>query len=250
MSSAMTAPAGILVENRASSGRRWPSLSVGGRIYALCLGLILITVGVATLGYLGLAGQGQSLHQYIRVSEATKSAVNVGYEFTRVRRHVAVFAETGGEDEIKFLHDHNKLAMDAIMAADSRIAVEDRKIMIRDIADKFKLFEQATEDLIGLRKDLELAAASSQEAFAALSAAHPDEPPEASRPFVPSLACSGSAPLCSAVSMSPTVYKGYQDYLPTVAAALRPIDGSEAGRSIEDGRATDAGSRDAAGGGE
>jgi hypothetical protein len=75
MSSASIAAGAPLVLDSPVTRRRWPSLSVGGRIYALCPGLILITVGVATLGYCGLAGQGKSLGQYIRVSEATKEAV-------------------------------------------------------------------------------------------------------------------------------------------------------------------------------
>jgi methyl-accepting chemotaxis protein len=227
MSSAAIATDSRLVNDRPVNRGRWPSLSVGGRIYALCLGLILITVGVAGLGYFGLAGQGQSLKQYIRVSEATQNALNVGYEFTRVRRHVAIFVENGAEDEIKFLNDHNKAAADAIAAADARIAVDDRKIMIRDIADKFKSFQAATDELIALRKALDGTNAAFQEAVTGLGAARPDDPAEISalRSVLGVLRYRTSL---LAVSMSPTVYKGYQDYLPIVATAMRATEGGEA----------------------
>jgi methyl-accepting chemotaxis protein len=227
MSSAAITAVAPLIQVSAPPGRRSRSLSVGGRIYALCLGLILITVAVATLGYLGLSGQGQSLHQYIRVSEATNAAINVGYEFTRVRRHVAIFAENGSETEVKFLNDHNKMAMDAIAAADERIVVEDRKIMIQDIAEKFRGFEKATGDVIALRKDLDQAATAFQDSFSALGTPRDTETPEVSalRAAVQVLRFRGTL---LGVSMSPAVYKGYQDWLPTVAAAVRAADSSEA----------------------
>jgi methyl-accepting chemotaxis protein len=233
MSSAAAATVGSIPDGKAALVRRTRGLSVGGRIYALCLGLILITVGVAALGYLGLSAQGQSLQQYIRVSTATKAAVNVGYEFTRVRRHVAIFAENGLDSEVKFLNEHNKLAVDAINEADATIVVEDRKILIRDIADQFKGFEQATADLITLRKDIDQAAAGFQSASADLGAARETETPEAAalRSVLQVLRFR-----CSllASSMSPAVYKGYLDWLPTVAAAMRAAsDGSEATQHLK-----------------
>ncbi|MGD0105571.1 MAG: HAMP domain-containing methyl-accepting chemotaxis protein [Rhodopila sp.] len=227
MSSAAIAAVTPVIQNISPPLRRSFGLSVGGRIYALCLGLILITVGVATLGYLGLSGQGQSLKQYIRVSEATKAAVNVGYEFTRVRRHVAIFAENESDEEIKFLNDHNKMAMDAIAAADERIVVEDRKIMIQDIAEQFRGFAKATAELIALRKDLDQAATAFQESFAGLGAPRDNETAEASalRSAVQVLRFRGTL---LTVSMAPAVYKGFQDWQPTVTAAMRADDGSEA----------------------
>jgi methyl-accepting chemotaxis protein len=227
MSSAAVAIVAPMFQDSTLPLRRFRGLSVGGRIYALCLGLILITVAVATLGYLGLSGQGRSLTQYIRVSEATKAAVSVGYEFTRVRRHVAIFAENGAEVEIKFLNDHNKLAMDAIAAADERIVVEDRKIMIRDVGEQYKGFQQATAELIAVRKDVDRTAAALQEAFAGVGPKGDAESPEISglRSALQVLRFRSSL---LAVSMSPAVYKGYQDYLPTVATAMHAVDGSEA----------------------
>jgi methyl-accepting chemotaxis protein len=224
-SAAIAVVAPMMLES--SMLRRKRGLSVGGRIYGVCLGLILITVAVAALGYLGLADQGQSLTQYIRVSDATKSAVRVGYEFTRVRRHVAIFAENGSDVEIKFLIEHNKLAMDAIKKADESIVAEDRKIMIQDIGDQYKGFQQATADLIALRKDLDQAAAGFQEGFAGLGTARDNETPEISA-LRASLQVLRFRSSLLALSMSPAVYKGYQDWLPIVATAMRAVDGSEA----------------------
>jgi methyl-accepting chemotaxis protein len=233
MSSAAVATVASVVEDRTLPVRRSRGLSVGGRIYALCLGLILITVAVAALGYLGLSGQSQSLQQYIRVSTATKAAVSVGYEFTRVRRHVAIFAENGSDTEIKFLNDHNKLAMDAIKEADASIVVEDRKIMIQDIGDQFKGFQQATADLIVLRKDIDQAAVGFQNAFADLGSARDTDTPDATALRAALQVLRFRCSLLAS-SMSPTVYKGYVDWLPTVTAAMRAAaDGSEATQHLK-----------------
>src|SRR3978361_1809860 len=117
MSSAAIATVTPIIHANVNSPLRWRGLTVGGRIYALCLGLILITSAVATIGYLGLSSQGQALLQYIRVSHPTANAVRWRVESPRGRRPMSTVAENGAEDEVKFINDHNKLAMDAIAAA-------------------------------------------------------------------------------------------------------------------------------------
>jgi methyl-accepting chemotaxis protein len=202
-------------------------LSVGGRIYALCLMLLLITGGVAFMGYSGLGELAGSLRQYIRVSAATVDAVDIGWEFTRVRRHMAMFAESGTPEEIRFFADHLKNANAALAGADERIVVQDRKVLIQEIIAQFRLFSRSVDDMVALRLRLTKAREGFDQAYGALGGAQMGETAEAAA-LRAALGVLRFRASLLAMSVSPAIAKGYEDWLPMIGTAMRNLDGGEA----------------------
>ncbi|PZW46987.1 methyl-accepting chemotaxis protein [Humitalea rosea] len=205
------------------------SLKLGTRIYGLSAGLILIVAVIAAIGYVGLERQGNALLDYIRVSQATEGTLRFGWEFTRVRRHMANFVSDGSPVEARFIPEHNQIAGEQIAQVASRIGNQERKVLVDEIGAEFRKFVRASDEVIALRNGLTQAQAAFSEADTDIATPQPGDSDAAAR-LRAALAIVQSQASLMGSTISVAVHQGYMRAAPAATAALAALPPGDAPR--------------------